>query len=366
MKIAPEHPIVNLWRAYLDEHNSEKFLQKCLQASPGFVFPHRKETALVLGHFSQTQKHWKLNYYIALIYLNYGLKERATKYLNACGNEPDFAPFWLVKAKWVNNKNDRFKCLQKATELAPSDWRPSFELVGFYLENGELSKALEMTSRLTGKFKEQAAIGIAHARGLIALEKYNEAISFLEDYEVLPFEGATVGRDIYHEACLRKAFKAFKTEDYKQVIKYAEKAKNWLLNLGVGRPYDVDERMEDFLLAMTFDKLENREKAEIFKQKVADYSHPAYNQENSRLYLQLIILKQNGREEEAMKLLRQHKSDYPENIYIQWVNAKFEGKTDAERIKEKALESDVDIQPYDTKFIDKKFALLIDLLSMIR
>lgn len=365
LKLAPEHPVVNLWKAFLDENNSGEYMQKCLEASPQFVFPHRKETAFVLNHFLQKNNHWKLNYYAALICLKAGLKEEAIRYFKACGNEPDFAPFWLAKADLSASNKEQFYCLQKATKLEPDDWRASIHLAHFYLENQEPAKALEITGRLTELHREQSAIGITHARAMIHLGNYKEAISFLENYEVLPFEGATVGRDIYHEACLRQAFDFFENKNYKQAIKYAEKAKNWPVNLGVGRPYEVDERIEDFLIARAFKELGNKKEALAFEHKVTGYIHPDYTQENSRLYLQLLLLKQNNREEEALELLQRYKFNYPDNIYVHWVDAKFNEPSSAEIIQKKAFESERNIQPYDTQFIDKKFELLLDLLSVL-
>jgi len=364
LEFAPEHPVVNLWKAFLDENNSGEYLQKCLEASPQFVFPHRKETAFVLNHFLQKNNHWKLNYYAALISLKAGLKKEAIRYFEACKNEPDFAPFWLAKANLSADNKERFYCLQKATKLEPDDWRASINMAQFYLDNREPAKALEITGRLTELHREQSAIGITHARAMIHLGNYREAISFLENYEVLPFEGATVGRDIYHEACLRQAFDFFESKNYKQAIKNAKKAKNWPANLGVGRPYEVDERIEDFLIARAFKELGNKEKASVFEQKVTEYVHPSYTQENSRLFLQLILLKQNNRGEEVIELIHRHKFNYPDNIYIQWIDVKFNEPASAEIVQKRALEMVRNIQPYDTQFIDKQFKLLLDLLSV--
>lgn len=364
LKLDPKHPIVNLWKGFLDKDNSGEYLKKCLEASPRFVFPHRKETAFVLNHFLQKNNHWELNYYAALIGLKAGLKEEATRYFDACGDVPDFVPFWLAKADLSASNKEQFYCLQKATKREPDNWRASIQLARFYLEKQEPAKALEITGRLMELHREQSAIGMTHARAVIHHGNYREAMSFLENYEVLPFEGATVGRDIYHEACQRQAFDFFENKNYKQAIKYAEKAKNWPANLGVGRPYDVDERIEDFLMARAFKELGNNEKASAFKRKVTEYVHPGYTQGNSRLYLQLLLLKQTNRKEEASELLQRHKFNYSDNIYVQWVDAKFNEPSSAEIIQNRAFELEHNIQPYDTGFFDKKFKLLTDLLSL--
>ncbi len=60
---------------------------------PDFVFPHRQETAEVLEFLSKIVNHWKLNYYLGLIYWNRELVTGAKELFEECGFEPDFAPF---------------------------------------------------------------------------------------------------------------------------------------------------------------------------------------------------------------------------------------------------------------------------------
>jgi len=248
LSLAPDNAIVNLWLAHLSPTNKELYLNKALKQSPEFVFPHRTETAEVLKTFLTENSNWKLHYYLGLILWNKNLVKEAKAQFMACGTEPDFAPFYMAKSKLTDSNKEKLECLKKAGELAPDDWRPALALANFYISNKQADKAYQLIRPFVKKYPEQSAIGLCYAQSLSGQKKYEEAISFLENYELLPFEGATIGRDLYNEACIRSAYSALKKGKNNKAIKYAKKAKLWPPNLGVGRPFDVDERLEDYIL----------------------------------------------------------------------------------------------------------------------
>jgi tetratricopeptide (TPR) repeat protein len=191
---------------------------------------------------------WKLKYYLGLIYWNRGLKDKAIDLFEKCGDSPDFAAFYLSKAELVNDNESKERVLIKAFELDKNDWRPAISLVEYYLSMKEAEKALPIVKAFLEKFPEQSNIGLAYARTLMQMQSYEESVAFLEKYNVLPFEGATAGRDLYHEACIKLAEKCLDNKEYKKALLYAEKALKWPANLGVGRPYDVDESQEKRLI----------------------------------------------------------------------------------------------------------------------
>jgi len=364
-KSAPGYPTINFWLAFLDKNKTKEYLLKGLGASPYLVFPHRTETAMVLRQLMAENRNWELKYYLALINLKMDLTEQAIALFNECGDEPGYAPFYLAKAKLATSSAAQLQCLQSARELAPSDWRVLMALANFYLQNNAPEKTLEITGKLKALFPEQASIGMCYAKALITLQKYEECITFLEGFDVLPFEGATVGRDIFHESCLRSALNALEDENYKAAAKYAEKAREWPVNLGVGKPYDVDERMEDYILSLAFEKLGNSKKAKAFAARVTDYSHPGYLEENSKIYLQILLLKSNNKINEAEELLQNHMANYPGNPYLKWVESKIYHKSDEKELEKAAIASASNILPYDTKFVDREFSLLLDFIRIL-
>ena len=299
LNMAPENPIVNLWKAYIDNDNRSEHLTKALDLSPYLVFPHRNATATMLQEIKKDKKHWKLNYYLGLIYWNKGLIAEAKQLFDECdnasekvsGNTPDYAPFYIAQSKLTNNTELQLQYLNKARQLDPEDWRSALAITKVYLKTNQVEKAVKLSKEFQLKYPEQASLGLCYAQALMANHDYSKAFNFLEQYELLPFEGATIGRDIYHEACLRLSFKALENGKYQKAIKWAEAAKLWPLNLGVGKPYDVDERLEDYITAYAYAQLGNKSNAKSYFTRVASYEHPQGIEENAKLYLQFLSLK---------------------------------------------------------------------------
>ncbi len=366
LKMAEKNPVTYLWLAYLDSKSRSEYISEALEMPPDFVFPHRQETAEVLEFLSKIVNHWKLNYYLGLIYWNRELVTGARELFEECGFEPDFAPFYLAMAKMTGSGSDQLVYLKRAVEISPEDWRASLALSRFYLNKEEAETAKKTIEPFLKSFPEQAAIGICYAEILNELGEYNSTIKFLENYSVLPFEGATIARDLYHEACIRASLKLVKKSKYKDAIKMAEKASLWPGNLGSGRPYDVDDRMEDFLLGYLYDKIGESAKSKQAYNRIIEYSLPDEKAESSKLILQLIVLRDAERNSEAESMVIRYTNALPENLYIKWAGLMFAGDSNgANQLAQRIIGSNNDIQPYDTQFMDKDFVLLLDMLSAL-
>jgi len=364
LKLAPENPVVSLWLAYLNPPKKELFINDALAQSPEFVLPHREETAKVLESIIDKNPHWKFKYYLGLILWSKGLLAEAKELFVACGEDPDFASFYLAKMELLDSKEDQLICVRKAIELEPENWRAALALTNFYNSEKEYEKALNTIEPFVKKLPEQSAVGLSYAQTLIYLEEYKKVISFLDDYTVLPFEGATRGKDLLHEACIRSAIEFFKAKKYNKAIQLVEKAKLWPANLGVGRPYDVDERLEDNLLALAYAAKRDKTNSEKYLDQVMNYEHPEYKNENSRLYLQLKLLKENDREQEAEKLLATFLKENPDSAYLKWVETKYKNSSKAEQLENEILQDSGTIMPFDPKYIDRNFELLLDFLEV--
>ncbi len=268
LSLSPDYPVRDIWLAHLDSSNSESHIEKVISGSPELVFPFRNETAEILKQLIQQNDNWKLKYYLGLIYWNRGLEEKALDLFEECGSAPDFAPLYLAKANLIKDPERQTVNVLKAYELDKEDWRSALALVKQYLSDGKAETALPIVEKFKNKYPEQSAIGLAYARTLMELNKSEESIKFLETYYVLPFEGATDGRDLYHEACLKVANEALSTRQFKTAILYAEKALVWPVNLGVGRPYDVDEGTENQIFAKAYEGMGKKKKAAEYMDKV--------------------------------------------------------------------------------------------------
>jgi hypothetical protein len=71
-------------------------------------------------------------------------------------------------------------------------------------------------------------------------------------------------------------------KNYKNAIGLLEKAKEWPENIGVGKPYDPDERAQDFLLSKAYEALGETQKSLLSKNAVIKYTreNPSSNSLN--------------------------------------------------------------------------------------
>ena len=366
LAISPEHPVVYLWRSYLDKKNRKNFLNKAILLPAELVFPHRNESADILNYFIQRNGHWKLKYYLGLIYWNRGLKDMARELFEKCAEKPGFFPFYLAKIKlFPENKKVEVRSLKRARELNSSSWRVSYARLNYYMNKGDFDKAEKLAELNVIKYPEQSKFGLMYAKILLGLKKYNECGKFLEQYNVLPYEGATEGRNIYHEACVRSAFTELAKGKYLKAITFAEKAKRWPQNLGVGKHYNVDERLDDFIISYSYEKLGKLSKAYEYYHKIMNYKTSLNQNENSKIYIQAVVLKKFGMEKNALQLLESSVSKNPGNIFSEWARNSFVNGQ-SEESGYKFLRLNKDKKSEYKEFYDSEFELVIDLFRIIK
>ena len=366
LKMAPQNPVVLLWLAHLEPEHKKENLQKALDLSPEMIFPHRKETAEVLKKMMEARSHWKLKYYLGLINWNKGLIKQAQELFSSCGTEPNSIAFYLAKIQlFKNNKAIVEQSVERALDIDPSNWRVNQIKAEQHLEKSEYKEAKKIAKRFMGYHPEKAQFGMLYAKALMGQKLYDESITFLNTFNVLPYEGATEGRAIYHEAGIKAAYKALQNKKYTKAIGYAQKAKLWPINLGVGKHYDVDERLDDFIIAFSLEKLgKDAESKEQYK-KIANHVTLSYLSESSKLYLQLKALEKLGNKEKVFPLLNESIKNDADNKYLKWVEAKYRLR-DSDTIKDELLNSNTEIQVYDTKFVDTEFRLVLEFLLTVK
>ena len=362
LKLAPKQPLVGLWLAFLEDENMEDQVEYLLASDPLFVFPYRVETAGLLLELTQKIDHWIPKYYLALIYWNMGREEEAVSLFRDCGKEPDFAPFYLARARLTGLPDEKLADLKRAVELAPHDWRSALALSKWYLDQNDGMNAIKIIEPFVPLFPEQPAIGVCYAEVLNSLGSYEKSVEFLEDYNVLPGEGATVAMDYYHEACLQAAFRSFENNDTVNSLAYILKAKRWPENLGAGKPYDVDERLEDFMSGLIYTISGDNDQADKAFGRVAGYLNPPGREENPALLLQLAALRIVGRENEAADLLENMISMYPENEYVIWAGLVYNKDYDlAAELRDSILNSKSENVSSGTFYKDSRFKLVVEL-----
>jgi hypothetical protein len=90
----------------------------------------------------------------------------------------------------------------------------------------------------------------ALARTLLFNGETRSALAILDTLTILPFEGARYGHEAYRAACLIEAARSLGVKHSSEALRFIAKARTWPERLGGGKPYEVDERLEDLLAAI--------------------------------------------------------------------------------------------------------------------
>ncbi|MBP1768178.1 MAG: repeat-containing protein [Candidatus Aminicenantes bacterium] len=333
MRFAPSHPLVHYWLAYLgrdeDEVESRRHLREAEAASPQLVFPHRREDLPVLRWAEEKTVGWKTSYYLGLLLWNFGMMDETKAVFEKLADRPDWAPFYLTRARLLENEGGRETILadiQRAIGLDKQDWRAWRAQTGFYEKQGECEQAFRSAKGIYEMQPGKPALAMDYAKSLLRIGRYAECIKVLERTHVLPYEGAWEGRDLCRQAYLLSAALSFKNKKYKAVAASVEKARLWPENLGVGKPFDVDERLENFILAAAVEKSGDRPKADKLYSSVCADTEKFRASWDSVHLLGALALKKTGKAEEAARLFRDWRGVRgDEDPVFSWAFAKFNG-----------------------------------------
>ena len=258
---------IHLWTAYLAQDMaggpSNEYLDRAIAAPVDFVFPYRPETIDVLQWAISQNANWKFKYYLAQNYIAVGQKDLGLQLLQDSGNEPDSDIFYRFRARMFQNKDYEAneKDYLKALQLNSSDWKLREEVVQFYLDNDKIAPAYKLAKKSYAKYPKNANIGLIYAKSSLLNDQYGKTIEVLKDILILPFEHASESKKIYTEAHILMALNNMKSGKYNKAISLLESSKEWPENLGVGKPFHADERLQDYLLAVNYELLQDSNKS---------------------------------------------------------------------------------------------------------
>lgn len=267
-----------LWLAYLlrnkDAVKSSAMLNEIASNSIDFVFPYRRETRPVLEWAIMKNNTWKYKYLLAQNYIAVGLMDKGKSLLRELGTLPDSDVFYRFRAKILseNDYTEKQKDIEKAMNLNPEDWKIWEETIQFYTDNNKFNEAISKSKKGYKKFPKNYNIGLAHAKALLNKEEFKKVITVLSSVQILPFEHASESRRIYEQAHIGKALKQIDTKNYSAAILTLKNSKEWPENIGVGKPYNPDERMQDYLLAMSYDGTNQKSEQKKLLRTIVDYS----------------------------------------------------------------------------------------------
>jgi tetratricopeptide (TPR) repeat protein len=328
--MAPVTPENHYWQAYLQHKlgkDSGDLLKKAQTISPALSFPYRSETAEVFQWVISQDNSWKPKYYLGLIHWNRNDTTQAKELFNACAFAPDFAPFYLARAELFlqSNPKQALNDYLEAEKLDPKQWRTGLILSQFYARQKLFDKAQQYARKYYQRFPQSYILGSQYAKTLLLSGQYEASLKVLNKLKILPYEGSTEGRSLYKEANLMLATQAISAGKPKEALKHIAQSRIWNENLGAGKPYveDIDERMEDYMEALAYEKLGKKEQAVTLYNKIVAYkdSGSAFN----NLFTAL-SLRRTGKEAQAHEFMSNWLKKSPDSPLARWSYAWFKGE----------------------------------------
>jgi len=351
--LAPVNPIVFYWRAYLSanmgqKQESEDLLRKADVQSPYLIFPFRTETVEPLQWAVKTSQNWKSSYYLALLYWHIGRSAMAGELFAACTDQPDYAPFYLTRAKFfqsIDSETAIRDCL-RAVSLDQSSRRAWIQLSQLYELTGNKKGSLQALARIYEQNPADYRVAVPFSGALYRSEEYDSCLKVIEKTNVLPFEGAGEARRIYHQAHLMAAINAIQGEELMAAWKHLDKSRLWPENLGAGKPYHADERFENYLQMILANKLAQPDKAEEAVNAIISQTAEFHDTPGPNDLLSALVVNKKGNRSEAQTILEKWSQSSANNFLAFWAMARLDKNINAEKRFYEKIKDRTDIQIY--------------------
>ncbi|MGC4235512.1 MAG: DUF5107 domain-containing protein, partial [Niabella sp.] len=327
--MSPRSPEAAYWLSFLEE---KKVVFDDLDKDQ--VFPFRSETAGVLEALLERQDDWLLKYHLALIYHDRNRLEESRQLLSSCGDAPRYAPFYATRSLVFEKVDEKrsLEDMQRAVAIDPVQWRYQKMLTEYYNNNNQQEKGLGIIERFYRKVPSNYIIGMLYAKTLVLNGRYQQADKLLSKLDILPFEGATEGRDLYRESRLMQAVNLMREHRYKAALELIEAARQWPENLGAGKPYDedMDMRLENWMQYVCHKNLGRADTTLLLKRihhfkPYVDNTVPNFIPSNALISAKAIELVSGY--QEALNWLKEQEKDFPEiQSTLEWVERIFSEK----------------------------------------
>ena len=365
LNLSPDHPMIHYWKAYMyhttgQNDRVKNALDKATEASPYLVFPFREESVPVLQWAAEKTNSWKPTYYLALIYWNKNRLQEARELIARCGDAPDYAPFYLAKAaafKGVDSDVE-WNSLIKAESLDGNNWRIGMLMTEYLIGKNENVRALETVKRYLKKDSKNYYLGLLYAEALLLNDKYTDCVAYLKNASILPNEGAIKGRLYWREANIKSAVFYLQKGKPDKAVEHIEMARQWPENLGIGKPYDTEERLEDLLTVVALQKSKKNALAEEYMNRIIS----PLNQQSIKStddFITALALKKAGKPAEADQIMNRLTEQSAEAKSVRWAKAIFDGDKHKANLILSEKDKEEDAMPYETVFTDRTFPLLV-------
>ena len=316
----PRHLTNDLWISYIS-NNKEKLDNLVKSNSINFIFPFRRETIKVLEWAKNNISNWKVDYLLALNLWSKGRHDESRKLFKELSDIPENENFYLSRASLMEGSNvaSYNDDIKKAYMINKKNWRAVLEYGRSLQNSNEFSEARKVLRIEFERNKSNYMIGMEYIKVLLNVNQYEKAINVLENLKILPYEHAGEGRELYEKAYFNSAIKKIDDGKIDDAIKLIIKSKLWPEELGVGKPYKPDERIQNFLLYICYKKL-GKPNYKFFLDEIVSYSKENIDKINLNYILGYEAIKESKGEELANKFIDQIKEAKKNNLLeVEWL-----------------------------------------------
>ena len=316
----PRHLTNDLWISYIS-NNKEKLDNLVKSNSINFIFPFRRETIKVLEWAKNNISNWKVDYLLALNLWSKGRHDESRKLFKELSDIPNNENFYLSRASLMEGSNvaSYNDDIKKAYMINKKNWRAVLEYGRSLQNSNEFSEARKVLRIEFERNKSNYMIGMEYIKVLLNVNQYEKAINVLENLKILPYEHAGEGRELYEKAYFNSAIKKIDDGKIDDAIKLIIKSKLWPEELGVGKPYKPDERIQNFLLYICYKKL-GKPNHKFFLDEIVSYSKENIDKINLNYILGYEAIKESKGEELANKFIDQIKEAKKNNLLeVEWL-----------------------------------------------
>ena len=316
----PRHLTNDLWISYIS-NNKEKLDNLVKSNSINFIFPFRRETIKVLEWAKNNISNWKVDYLLALNLWSKGRHDESRKLFKELSDIPENENFYLSRASLMEGSNvaSYNDDIKKAYMINKKNWRAVLEYGRSLQNSNEFSEAKKVLRIEFERNKSNYMIGMEYIKVLLNVNQYEKAINVLENLKILPYEHAGEGRELYEKAYFNSAIKKIDDGKIDDAIKLIIKSKLWPEELGVGKPYKPDERIQNFLLYICYKKL-GKPNHKFFLDEIVSYSKENIDKINLNYILGYEAIKESKGEELANKFIDQIKEAKKNNLLeVEWL-----------------------------------------------
>lgn len=243
-------PIARAWKAYLTDSR----LDEDEPFDVAYVAPFRTETIRVLEYAVEQAEGWEWRYLLALNLWGRDRADEAAELFVGLGNEPDQSAAYAARAAFATSAGDRWARdvyedlwpegdFRAALAMAPGDRMLVLALVEHLLATRRWSDAAAEARDGRSAFPGDFDLGLLYATALNALGRFEEASIVLDEVDVLPSEHSSASHRLFAHAHVALGLDALEEGRPDEAVDHFATARSWPEHLGLGRPYEPEERL---------------------------------------------------------------------------------------------------------------------------